>query len=71
MFDEWAFLPGKKNNLEILCSGLMTWIEPFEKVEAYYGYEGEVPQKVKCPSSIGILEEKHRMMEIVKGDKRL
>ena len=44
----------------------MTWLEPFERVEADDGYEGEAPLKVKCPSSIGIPEEKHRMMGIVR-----
>lgn len=60
------FLPGEKNDLEIFRSSLMTWLEPFERVEADDGYEGEAPLKVKCPSSIGIPEEKHRMMGIVR-----
>ena len=44
----------------------MTWLEPFERVEADDGYEGEALCKVKCPSSIGIPEEKHGMMGIVR-----
>jgi hypothetical protein len=64
--DEWAFLPGKKNDLKIFRLSFMTWLEPFERVEADAGYEGEAPRKVKCPSSIGILEEKHRMLGIVR-----
>ena len=59
-------MPGEKNDLEIFRSSLMTWLEPFERVEADDGYEGEAPLKVKCPSSIGIPEEKHRMMGIVR-----
>ena len=64
--DEWAFLPGKKNDHEIFQSSSMTWLESCERVEADDGYEGEASHKVKCPSSIGIPEEKHRMMGIVR-----
>ena len=60
------FLPGEKNDLEIFHSSLMTWLEPFERVEADDGYEGEAPIKVKRSSSTGIPEEKHRMMGIVR-----
>jgi len=60
------FLPGEKNDLEIFHSSLMIWLEPFERVEADDGYEGEAPIKVKCSSSTGIPEEKHRMMGIVR-----
>ena len=43
------FLPGEKNDLEIFHLSLMTWLEPFERVEADDGYDGEVPLKMKCP----------------------
>jgi hypothetical protein len=44
----------------------MTWLEPCDMVDVDDGYEGEASHKVKYPSSIGITEEKHRMMGIVR-----
>ena len=66
LLDESAFLPDEKNDLKILRSSLMTWLEPFERVEADDWYEGEAPHKVKCPSSSGIPEKKHRIIGIVR-----
>jgi hypothetical protein len=60
------FLPGEWNDLEIFRSGLMTWLEVFERVEADDGYEGEAPLKVKCPSSIAVPDERQRLMVIVR-----
>ena len=60
------FLPGEWNDLEIFRSGLMTWLEVFERVEADDGYEGEAPLKVKCPSSIAVPDERQRLMGIVR-----
>ena len=60
------FLPGKWNDLEIFRSGLMTWLEFFERIEVDDGCEGEAPLKVKCPSSIAVPDERQRMMGIVR-----
>jgi hypothetical protein len=60
------FLVGKKNDLKIFCSSLMTWLEPFEMVEVDDGYKEEAPFKAKCHSSIGIPEGKYRMMGIIR-----
>ena len=37
------FLPGEWNDLEIFHSSLMTWLDPFERVEANDGYAGARP----------------------------
>ena len=57
---------GQYNNLIIFHESLQTFLDAGERVEADDGYEGEAPLKVKCPSSIGIPEEKHRKMGIVR-----
>ncbi len=41
------FLLSEWSDLEILHSGLMTWLVVFEQVEADDGYEGDAPLKVK------------------------
>ena len=57
------FLPGEWNDLEIFCSGLMT----FERVEADDGYIGEAPLRVCCPGCVTCPHEKKKMMAIVRS----
>ena len=45
---------------------LEPYVVSLSLVEADDGYKGEAQHKVKCPSSTGILEEKQRMMGIVR-----
>ena len=54
--------PGRWNDLEIFRSSLMTFLEPFERVEADDGYLGEAPLKVRCPKCITVPEERKAMM---------
>ncbi len=53
---------GEWNGLEIFRSSLMTWLDPFERVEADDGYDGEAPIRVKCPNSIAAPAERQKMM---------
>ena len=46
------FPAGANSDLEIFRSGLMTYLEEFERVEADDGYIGEAPLKVRCPKCI-------------------
>ena len=59
-------MPGEWNDLEIFRSSLMTWLDPFERVEANDGYAGEAPLRVKCPNLIAVPVERKKMMGIVR-----
>ena len=61
-----GFLAGSWPDLEIFRKALITYLEPFERVEADDGYIGEAPQKVRCPKSITTKQERKRMMAFVR-----
>ena len=46
------YQPGISNDLEILCSSLVTFLYPGKCVEADDGDIGEVPFGVKCPMCV-------------------
>ncbi len=53
---------GLNNDLDIFCTSLATFLEPFERVEADDGYFGEAPLRVKFPASVTIEKERLKMM---------
>ena len=59
--------PGCWNDLEMFCSSLMTFLEPFERDEANDGYLGEAALKVRCPKCITVPEERKAMMSKVRN----
>ena len=60
------FPAGSNSDLEIFRSGLMTYLEEFERVEANDGYIGEAPLKVRCPKCITTPLERKEMMAVVR-----
>lgn len=58
--------PGKWNDISIFRNGIMSELEPGERVEADDGYVGEAPQHVKCPKSIGQLPLTESMQALVR-----
>ena len=46
---------------------LVTFLEPFERVEADDGYVGEAPLKVRCPRCVTVPEERKGMMARVRN----
>jgi hypothetical protein len=60
------FPAGANPDLEIFRSGLMTYLEEFERVEADDGYIGEAPLKVRCPKCITTPLERKEMMAVVR-----
>ena len=59
--------PGKWNDLEIFRMSLMSFLEPYERVEADDGYLGEAPLKVRCPKCVSVPEERKEMMKKVRS----
>ncbi len=59
------YTAGKYPDIEIFHSGLVHWLDEFERVEADDGYIGEVPQKVKCPGCASNLTENQEMQNQV------
>ena len=57
--------PGTHNDLDIFREALVTWLDPYERVEADDGYSAEAPLRVKCPESIA--EEVETGLELGKG----
>ena len=60
------FPTGANSDLEIFRSGLMTYLEEFERVEADDGYIGEALLKVRCPKCITTPLERKEMMAVVR-----
>jgi hypothetical protein len=46
------YAPGMWNDLSIFRDGLMTHLEPGERVETDRGYRGSAPKYVKCPNGL-------------------
>jgi hypothetical protein len=46
------YAPGIWNDLSIFRDGLMTHLEPGERVETDRGYRGSAPKYVKCPDGL-------------------
>ncbi len=59
--------PGILNHLEIFCNSLLTYLDPFECVEADDGYIGEAPLRVCCPGCVTCPCEKKKMMAFVRS----
>jgi hypothetical protein len=58
--------PGEWNDIEIFRMSLMTFLEPYERVEADDGYLGEAPLKVRCPKCVTVPAERKEMMSMVR-----
>lgn len=59
--------PGIWNDLEIFRNSLLTYLDPYERVEADDGYIGEAPLRVRCPGCVTCPREKKKMMAIVRS----
>ena len=55
-----SFPAGKYPDITIFRSGLMTYLEPLERVEADNGYIGEAPEKVRCPKCVTVPDEREK-----------
>ena len=54
-------------DISIFRNALLSSLEPNERVEADDGYTGEAPEHVKCPKSMGNLEETEFMQQRVRN----
>ena len=59
--------PGIWNDLEIFRNSLLTYLDPFERVEADDGYIGEAPLRVHFPGCVICPHEKRKLMAIVRS----
>lgn len=59
-------LPGIWNDVVIFCRSLRTLLDPIEYVETNDGYSGEALAKVIYPKCVTCLQERKRMMLIVR-----
>ena len=59
--------PGTHNDLDIFREALVTWLDPYERVEADDGYAAEAPLRVKCPASIAEEVERQAMTQRVRA----
>ena len=46
------FVAGKFNDIKVFRDSLITFLDPYERVEADDGYLGEAPRYIKCPMSV-------------------
>ena len=59
--------PGTHNDLDIFREALVTWLDPYERVEADDGYSAEAPLRVKCQESIAEEVERQAMAQRVRA----
>ena len=57
--------PGIWNDLEIFRNSLLTYLDPYERIEADDGYIGEAPLRVHWPGCVICPHEKKKKLAIV------
>ena len=57
-----SFPAGKYPDITIFRSGLMTYLQPLEWVEADDGYIGEAPEKVRCTKCVIVSDERKQII---------
>lgn len=62
-----GFPAGSHADVEIFRSCLVTYLEPFERVEADDGYIAEAPERVRCPKCVTVPQERKAMMSVVRS----
>ena len=59
------YMCGLWPDIEIFRASLITFLDPYERVEADNGYVGEAPLRVICPKCVTCPKERKAMMNVV------